>query len=83
MALEPPRIDRHRPHEQLVFVRRRAAHIQGANRMNEKGKKLEPKLKLDMPFAEALERFIQTKPKEVEKSIEKAKQSKPKQEKPK
>jgi hypothetical protein len=44
--------------------------------MNAKGKKLEPKLKIDMPFAEALERFVQTKPKEVERSIEKAKQKK-------
>ncbi len=42
--------------------------------MNAKGKKLEPKLGLDMPFGEALERFIQTKPKEVERSIERAKQ---------
>ncbi|MCF8477915.1 MAG: hypothetical protein K9G60_12875 [Pseudolabrys sp.] len=46
--------------------------------MNAKGKKLEPKLKLDMPFDEALRRFVQTKPKEVEKSIEKSKQKKPK-----
>jgi hypothetical protein len=46
--------------------------------MNAKGRKLEPKLKLDMPFDEALRRFVQTKPKEVERSIEKAKQKKPK-----
>ena len=45
--------------------------------MNQRGKKLEPKLKLDMPFDEALERFAQTKPKEVERSIERAKQKKP------
>lgn len=53
--------------------------------MNDRGKKLEPKLKLDMPFGEALERFIQTKPKEVEKSIERAKKGKSQQarEKPK
>ncbi len=44
--------------------------------MNAKGKKLEPKLKLDMPFDEALRRFAQTKPKEVEKSIERGKQKK-------
>jgi hypothetical protein len=44
--------------------------------MNAKGKKLEPKLKLDMPFGEALARFVQTKPKEVEKSIERGKQKK-------
>ncbi|MEQ1867899.1 MAG: hypothetical protein ABL996_25045 [Micropepsaceae bacterium] len=42
--------------------------------MNDKGRKLEPKLKLDMPFDEALRRFAQTKPKEVEKSIERGKQ---------
>jgi len=42
---------------------------------NPKGSKLEPKLKLDMTFDEALRRFVQTKPKEVEKSIAKAKQS--------
>jgi hypothetical protein len=42
--------------------------------MNPRGKKLEPKLKLDMSFGEALQRFVQTKPKEVERSIEKAKQ---------
>lgn len=46
--------------------------------MNAKGKKLEPKLKLEMPFDEALRRFAQTKPREVEKSIERAKQKKPK-----
>jgi hypothetical protein len=44
--------------------------------MNPRGKKLEPKLKLDMPFGEALARFVQTKPKEVERSIENAKQRK-------
>lgn len=43
--------------------------------MNAKGKKLEPKLGMEMPdFDEALRRFAQTKPKEVEKSIERAKQ---------
>ncbi len=44
--------------------------------MNPRGKKLEPKLKLDMPFDEALRRFVQTKPEEVEKSIERGKQKK-------
>jgi hypothetical protein len=43
--------------------------------MNERGKKLEPKLGLDMPFAEALKRFIKTDPKEVEESIARAKKS--------
>lgn len=53
--------------------------------MNAKGKKLEPKLKLDMPFGEALARFVQTNPKELEKSIERSKQkkaTKPKRKKP-
>jgi len=45
--------------------------------MTNKGKKLEPPLKLDMDFGEALRRFVQTKPKEVEESIERAKQKKP------
>jgi len=45
--------------------------------MNPRGKKLEPKLKLNMPFDEALRRFAQTKPEEVEKSIKRAKQKKP------
>jgi hypothetical protein len=43
---------------------------------NPKGSKLEPKLKLDMTFDEALRRFVQTKPKEVERSIAKTKQRK-------
>jgi hypothetical protein len=41
--------------------------------MNPRGKKLEPKLKLDMPFDEVLARFLQTKPSEVEESIERSK----------
>jgi hypothetical protein len=45
--------------------------------MNERGKKLEPKLGLEMPFGELLERLLQTDPKEVEASIEKAKQKEP------
>jgi hypothetical protein len=45
--------------------------------MNPRGKKLEPKLGIDMPFAELVERLMQTDPKEVERSIEKAKQRKP------
>ena len=45
--------------------------------MTKKVKKLEPHLGLDMPFDEALERFIQTDPKEVEASIERSKQKKP------
>jgi hypothetical protein len=45
--------------------------------MNPRGKKLEPKLGLDMPFSELVERLMQTDPKEVEDSVEKAKQEKP------
>jgi hypothetical protein len=45
--------------------------------MNPKGKKLEPKLGIDMPFAELVGRLIQTDPKEVERSIVKAKQKRP------
>jgi hypothetical protein len=45
--------------------------------MNPRGKKLEPKLGLDMPFSELVERLMQTDPKEVERSIERAKQKKP------
>jgi hypothetical protein len=43
---------------------------------NPKGSKLAPKLKLDMSFDEALERFVRVTPKEIEKSIAKAKQRK-------
>ena len=45
--------------------------------MSNKGKKLEPKLGLDMSFDEALERFIHTDPAEVEASIKRSKQKKP------
>jgi hypothetical protein len=37
----------------------------------------EPPLGLDMPFDEALKRFIGTNPKEVEASIKRAKKKKP------
>jgi hypothetical protein len=37
----------------------------------------EPPLGLDMPFDEALKRFIETDPKEVEASIKRAKKKKP------
>ena len=46
--------------------------------MNPRGKKLEPKLGLKMPFGELVERLMQTDPKEVERSIAKSKQKKPK-----
>lgn len=45
--------------------------------MTNKGKKIEPPLKLDMSFGEALARALQTDTKEVEASIERAKQKKP------
>jgi len=38
---------------------------------------MEPPLKLDMSFGEALGRFVATKPSEVDESIERAKQKKP------
>lgn len=44
--------------------------------MNER-KKPEPPFGLGMDFAEALERFTRTKPREVAESIERAKQKKP------
>ena len=36
----------------------------------------EPKMKLDMPFSEALERFIGTDPKEMHRNILRAKKKK-------
>lgn len=45
--------------------------------MNPRGKKLEPKLGLNMPFGELVERLMQTDPKEVEQSIKKGKQKSP------
>jgi hypothetical protein len=45
--------------------------------MTECRKKQEPKLVLDMDFTEALERFAQTRPAEVDESVERAKQKKP------
>jgi hypothetical protein len=45
--------------------------------MTNEGKKLEPLLKLDMSFGEVLARAIQTKPSEVEESIERSKTKKP------
>jgi hypothetical protein len=51
--------------------------------MNPRGKKLEPKLGIDMSFTELIERLMRTDPKEVERSIERAKQEKPPDNKPK
>ena len=45
--------------------------------MTKKGRKMEPPLKLDMSFGEALSRFAAVKPKEVDDSIAKAKAKKP------
>ncbi len=47
--------------------------------MTNAGKKLEPPLRLDMSFEEALGRFAVTKPVEVEESIERSKAKKPPQ----
>jgi len=45
-------------------------------------RKLEPPLKLDLSFDEALSRFVATKPKEIVESIERAKTKKPSQDEP-
>jgi hypothetical protein len=45
--------------------------------MKPKGTKLEPKLKLNMSFEEALARFTQADPKEVEECIRKSRKKKP------
>lgn len=42
-----------------------------------KTRKLEPKFGLDMEFAEALERFAQTDPKEVAESVKRSKRKRP------
>ncbi|WP_374309151.1 hypothetical protein [Methylocella sp.] len=50
--------------------------------MTNKGKKLEPPLKLDMDFGEALERFTGVDPREVAESVERSKQKKPPENEP-
>ncbi len=45
--------------------------------MTNAGKKLEPPLKLDMSFGEALSRFVAVDPKEVSENIERSKTKKP------
>lgn len=45
--------------------------------MTDEKRKLEPPLKIDMAFGEALSRFVATKPAEVEDSIERSKTKKP------
>ena len=44
---------------------------------HKKGAKLDPPLRLDMSFEEALSRFVATKPEEVEESIERSKKEGP------
>ena len=48
--------------------------------MTEDKRKVEPALKLDMVFSEALSRFAATDPKEVADSVERSKTKKPPQE---
>jgi hypothetical protein len=50
--------------------------MEGADRMTDEKKTVEPPLFLDMDFGEALIRFARTKPKEVQESIDRAKQKK-------
>ena len=44
---------------------------------HKRGKKLEPKLALNMSFGELLGRLVQTDPKEVEATIARSKQKRP------
>ena len=50
--------------------------MEGVDRMTDEKKTAEPPLFLDMDFGEALTRFTRTKPKEVQESIDRAKQKK-------
>ena len=45
-------------------------------------RKLEPPLKLDLSFDEAMSRFVATKPEHVDESIERSKAKKPPQDEP-
>jgi len=45
--------------------------------MSNKGKRLQPKFGLDMPFGEALQRFIAADPVEVDALIKRGKKKKP------
>lgn len=47
--------------------------------MTNAGKKLEPPLKLDMSFGEAMSRFVATNPKQIDESIKRSKTKKPPQ----
>jgi len=50
--------------------------MEGPHSMTDKHPKTEPPLFLDMDFGEALARFTQAKPKEVQESVDRAKQKK-------
>jgi hypothetical protein len=50
--------------------------------MTNKGRKMEPPLKLDLSFDEALSRFVATEPKQVDESIKRSKAKKPPQDTP-
>ncbi len=50
--------------------------------MTNKGRKMEPPLKLDLSFGEALSRFVATKPEQVDESIKRSKAKKPLQDAP-
>jgi hypothetical protein len=50
--------------------------------MTNKGRKMEPPLKLDLSFDEALSRFVATKPEQVDESIKRSKAKKPSQDAP-
>jgi hypothetical protein len=45
--------------------------------MTNKGKKLDPPLRLDLSFEDALSRFVATDPKEVVENVERSKKKKP------
>lgn len=45
--------------------------------MTDEKRKTQPPLFLDMPFEEALGRFVQTDPKEVQENVRKAKKKRP------
>jgi hypothetical protein len=76
VALQPTRSGCDGADERVVRVRGGPADIQGADRMTGK-RKLEPPLRLDMDFGEALERFARADPKDVGESVERSKQRKP------
>jgi len=50
--------------------------------MTNKGRKMEPQLKLDMSFEEALSRFVATKPEQADEGIKRSKAKTPPQDVP-